>query len=59
MDVFISKKLNSRNRRFDFVRFQRVTDVFVLEKKLDAICIGTWKLQVKLPKYSKNEISRK
>ncbi|KAK7342082.1 hypothetical protein VNO80_25025 [Phaseolus coccineus] len=55
LDVFISSKLNSRNRRFRFVRFQRVEDVYELEKKLVAIWIGTWKLQVNLPKYNRFE----
>ena len=55
MDVFISRKLNSRNRMFGFVRFQGVEDVYPLEKKLDAIWIGTWKLQVNLPKYNRSK----
>jgi len=53
--VFISSKLNSRNRRFGFVRFQGVEDAYELEKKLDAIWIGTWKLQANLPNYSRFE----
>ena len=55
LDVFISRKLNSRNRRYGFVRFQGVEDAYALEKKLDAIWIGTWKLQVNIPKYSRSE----
>ncbi|ESW06482.1 hypothetical protein PHAVU_010G051400, partial [Phaseolus vulgaris] len=45
LDVFISRKLNARNRRFGFVRFHGVSDAHSLERKLDAIWIGTWKLQ--------------
>ena len=55
MDVFISRKLNSRNRRYGFLRFQGVEDAYALEKKLDVIWIGTWKLQVNIPKYSRSE----
>jgi len=51
LDVFVSRKLNARKQKFGFVRFQGVNDVYSLERKLDAIWIGTWKLQVNLPKY--------
>jgi len=51
LDVFVSRKLNARNQKFGFVRFQGVNDVVSLERELDAIWIGTWKLQVNLPKY--------
>jgi len=59
LDVFISRKLNARNQRFGFVRFHGVTDVFCLEKELEAIWIGTWKLHVNLPKYRRSEVTRK
>ena len=58
MDVFVSRKLNARNQKFGFVRFQGVKDVFSLERELDAIWIGTWKLQVSLPKYQRKEDPR-
>lgn len=47
LDVFISRKLNARNQRFGFVRFHGVIHASSssLERKLDAIWIGTWKLQ--------------
>ncbi|ESW12529.1 hypothetical protein PHAVU_008G120900 [Phaseolus vulgaris] len=47
MDVFVSRKLNARNRKFGFVR------------ELSAIWIGTWKMQVNLPKYQRKDGSRK
>ena len=59
LDVFISRKLNARNRRFGFVRFQGVINAASLERKLDAIWIGTWKLQVNLPKYRRKEVPRR
>ena len=58
LDVFIARKLNARCRRFGFVRFHGVTDVLSPERKLDAIWIGTWKLQVNLPKYRRDDASR-
>jgi len=35
-----------------------VNDVISLERELDAIWIGTWKLQVNLPKYQRKEVPR-
>jgi len=58
LDVFISRKLNARKQRFSFVRFQGVNDAFSLERELDAIWIGTWKLQVNIPRYRRNELAR-
>jgi len=40
LDVFISRKLNARNQRFGFVKFQSIRDVDVLERQLDSIWIG-------------------
>ena len=59
MDVFVSRKLNARNRKFGFVRFQGVKDVLSLERELSAIWIGTWKMQVNLPKYQRKDGPRK
>ena len=59
LDVFVSRKLNARKQKFGFVRFQGVNDVFSLERKLDAIWISTWKLQVNLPKYQRKDGPRK
>jgi len=58
LDVFISRKLNARNQRFGFVRFHGVSDAHSLKRKLDAIWIGTWQLQVNLPKYGRNDAPR-
>jgi len=59
MDVFVSRKLNARNRKFGFVRFQGVKDVYSLERELSAFWIGTWKMQVNLPKYQRKDGPRK
>ncbi|XP_068477241.1 uncharacterized protein [Phaseolus vulgaris] len=59
MDVFVSRKLNARNKKFGFVRFQGVKDVFSLERELSAIWIGTWNMQVNLPKYQRKDGPRK
>ena len=45
IDVFISRRLDAGNRRFEFMRFQGVMDAHVLERRLDAIWIGLWKLR--------------
>jgi len=55
LDVFIPKKLNSRKQRFGFVRFHGVRDVCELERRLDAIWIGLWKLCVNIARYRKKE----
>ena len=55
MDVFIPRKLNSRKQRFGFVRFHGVRDVCELERRLDTIWIGLWKLCVNIAKYRKKE----
>ena len=36
-----------------------MNDVHSLERELDAIWIGTWKLQVNLPKYQRKDGPRK
>ncbi|ESW18232.1 hypothetical protein PHAVU_006G023800, partial [Phaseolus vulgaris] len=59
LDVFVSRKLNARNQKFGFVRFQGVNDVRSLERELDAIWIGTWKLQVNLSMYQRKDGPRK
>ncbi|XP_068501378.1 uncharacterized protein [Phaseolus vulgaris] len=55
VDVFISRKLNARKKRFGFVKFHEVKDEYALEKQLDSIWIGTWKLQANKPKYRRQE----
>jgi len=51
----LSRRLNRWGRRFGFVRFFEVTDIFRLEKELDQIYIGNMKLHVNLPRYRKDE----
>jgi len=40
-DIFISRRLNIKRQRFGFVRFQEVVEVDELERRLNAIWIGT------------------
>jgi len=56
---FISSRLNVKRQRFGFVRFQEVVDVDVLERKLNVIWIGIWKLRVNKPKYRRSWGTRK
>jgi len=58
LDVFISRKLNKRNLRFGFVRFQGVVDEVDMERKLDSIWIGMWKLQANLIRFCNGEVSK-
>ena len=38
--MFISRRLNNKNQRFGFVKFQDVVDVVDLERRLDFVGIG-------------------
>jgi len=57
-DIFISSRLNIKGQRFGFVRFFEVVDVDVLERRLNLIWIGTWKLRVNKPKYRSTQGTR-
>ena len=58
-DVFISHRLNIKKQRFGFVRFQGVQNIRELEYHLNTIWIGSWKLSVNRPKYSRAADTRK
>nr|XP_007139935.1 hypothetical protein PHAVU_008G071100g [Phaseolus vulgaris]ESW11929.1 hypothetical protein PHAVU_008G071100g [Phaseolus vulgaris] len=58
-DVFISRRLNIKMQRFDFVRFQGVQNIRELENQLNTIWIGSWKLYANRPKYNKSAETRK
>lgn len=51
--------MDIKKQRIDFVRFQGVQNSRELEKQLDAIWIGNWKLNVKKPKYNRAVETRK
>lgn len=55
LDVIVFRKLNARKQRIGFVRFHGVRDAITLERQLDSIWIGTWKLQTNIPKYRRQE----
>jgi len=52
-DIFISRRLNIKRQRFRFVRFHEVVEEDELERRLNAIWIGTWKLRANKAKYTK------
>ncbi|KAK7389172.1 hypothetical protein VNO78_24007 [Psophocarpus tetragonolobus] len=54
-DVFIPVKVNKFGKRFGFVTFDLVRDVYALEAKLDSIWIGTFKLWVNVRRFRRDE----
>lgn len=52
-EVFISKRRNRNSRKYGFVRFKSVEDVYELERKLDNIVLGGLRMYVNIPKYGK------
>ncbi|XP_020202163.1 serine/arginine-rich splicing factor 2-like [Cajanus cajan] len=57
VDVFIPKKRDKQGQRFGFVRFSGVCDVEALERSLNSIVIGAWRLKVNLTRHSRTERS--
>ncbi|KAK7256698.1 hypothetical protein RIF29_30155 [Crotalaria pallida] len=53
VDVFISQRRDKKGERFGFVRFSDVKDCDALAKKLDSICLGSFKLKVNVPRFDK------
>ncbi|XP_068492356.1 uncharacterized protein [Phaseolus vulgaris] len=58
VDVFISRRMNNKNQRFGFVKFQGVVDVVDLERRLDSVWIGYWKVRVNRPKFGRDREPR-
>jgi len=54
-EVFISRRLDRKGRRFGFVRFWNVKHQGQLESELDAIRIGNIKMQVNIARFSKEK----
>jgi len=52
-------RLNVKKQRLGFIKFQGVHHVVDLEKNLDTIWIGKWKLCINRPRYSWSVESRK
>lgn len=50
--VYIPKKRNKEGRFFGFVKFQKVSEPKELERRLDQICLGTYKLWVNILRFS-------
>lgn len=55
--MFISRKPNTWDKRYGFVRFFDVKNVKRMEKELDSIRIRALKLHVNIPRYRKEEDS--
>jgi len=53
-EVFISRKLNRKGRKFGFVKFLEVKNVKALEKQLDNIWIENLKLKANLSRYNRD-----
>ena len=58
VDVFISRRMNNKNQRFGFVKFQGVVDVVDLERRLDSVWIGYWKVRANRPKFGRDREPR-
>ncbi|GKV21745.1 hypothetical protein SLEP1_g31697 [Rubroshorea leprosula] len=54
-DVYIPERRDRRGRRFGFVRMAEVSDVRDMERKLNQIWLGSYRLKVKLAKNMKSE----
>ncbi|GKV29704.1 hypothetical protein SLEP1_g38608 [Rubroshorea leprosula] len=48
VDVYIPARRDKRGRRFAFVRMCEISNVFDMERKLNHICIDSYRLKVKL-----------
>lgn len=57
-DIYISPRRDKSGRRFGFVDFVDVNQPKVLEAKLDAIWIGTYKLRVNIPRFDSGAVKR-
>ncbi|GJT09747.1 nucleotide-binding alpha-beta plait domain-containing protein [Tanacetum coccineum] len=53
-DVYVARKLSKAGKRFGFARFFRVGNIQSLEKRLNRISIGSFKLKVNIAKYEKS-----
>ncbi|GLT83206.1 hypothetical protein SLE2022_015090 [Rubroshorea leprosula] len=61
VDVHVLSKLDKRGKRFGFVRLRRVNNVIQMEKRLNEIWIGSYKMRVKIAdnRQRKPSLSRK
>lgn len=55
IDVCIPPKRDKFGKKFGFVRFLDVQQPKVLEQKLDALWIGTYKLRVNIPAFERSD----
>ena len=57
-EVYIPEKRDRRGRRFGFVHFLEIYDSWKISTKLDNIFIGSMKLQVNAPRFTKRSLLR-
>lgn len=55
VDVFVPSKKNKEGKAFGFVRFKEVLFPNELERRLDQIWVGTYKLRVNYTRFSRNK----
>lgn len=54
-EVVIPNRRNIAGKRFGFVRFWEVTNIKLMERRLDSIIIGATKIHVNTPRFSRAE----
>lgn len=54
-DIYIPKKRDKLGKKYGFVKFKDVNNVKVLEKQLDSIWIGSYRLIVNLAKFDRRQ----
>ena len=55
VDVFIARKMSKAGKRFGFVRFVGVADNNNLEKALNDLWIGKYRIRANLAKFGRNK----
>lgn len=59
VDLFIPTKRNKQGKQFGFVRFMNVVSPMELEKRLDQIWIGSFKIKVNFMKFGRRSEGKK
>jgi len=55
VDIFILERSDKYSQRFGFVCFIHIVDEIASEKKLDNLCVVTYKLRVNIPRFKLEE----
>lgn len=54
VEVYVSWKRNIKDQRFGFVRFIKVGDTGIFERKLNKMWIGNFKIRVNIAKFHRD-----